>query len=203
MFLKKRVAQKLPARATHAKLSRKKKGIYLNRSIKVALLLSSLLSPNHQIERISPFFEKKKRERGTLLCDDDEKKTKKKRDKIKKNAPPSRAAAAAFKKPLPLLLKLLLLLLHLLDALVLLCVAVDDEAVVEESVIIIFYFYEKWIFVLSLSFILSFLLKMVEEEGRKILSSLSLFLFSTQQARARKETRSDGTKLWKEDRRRV
>jgi len=107
------------------------------------------------------------------------------------------------KKPLPLLLKLLLLLLHLLDALVLLCVAVDDEAVVEESVIIIFYFYEKWIFVLSLSFILSFLLKMVEEEGRKILSSLSLFLFSTQQARARKETRSDGTKLWKEDRRRV
>ena len=201
MFLKKRVAQKLPARATHAKLSRKKKGIYLNRSIKVALLLSSLLSPNHQIERISPFFEKKKRERNSLATTT--KKNKKKRDKIKKNAPPSRAAAAAFKKPLPLLLKLLLLLLHLLDALVLLCVAVDDEAVVEESVIIIFYFYEKWIFVLSLSFILSFLLKMVEEEGRKILSSLSLFLFSTQQARARKETRSDGTKLWKEDRRRV
>jgi len=84
MFLKKRVAQKLPARATHAKLSRKKKGIYLNRSIKVALLLSSLLSPNHQIERISPFFEKKKRERGTLLCDDDEKKTKKKEIKSKK-----------------------------------------------------------------------------------------------------------------------
>ena len=78
MFLKKRVAQKLPARATHAKLSRKKKGIYLNRSIKVALLLSSLLSPNHQIERISPFFEKKK-EREELSCDDDEKKQKKKR----------------------------------------------------------------------------------------------------------------------------
>jgi len=83
MFLKKRVAQKLPARATHAKLSRKKKGIYLNRSIKVALLLSSLLSPNHQIERISPFFKKKKRERGTLLRRR-RKKTKKKEIKSKK-----------------------------------------------------------------------------------------------------------------------
>jgi len=197
MFLKKRVAQKLPARATHAKLSRKKKGIYLNRSIKVALLLlSSLFSPNHQIERISPFFEKKKKERErNSFATTTTKKNRKKRDKIKKNAPPSRAAAAAFKKPLPLLLKLLLLLLHLLDALVLLCVvAVDDEAVVEESVIIIFYFYEKWISSFSLSFILSFLLKMVEEEGRKILSLFSLFLFSTQQARARTETRS----LWDE-----
>jgi len=154
-----------------------------------------LFSPNHQIERISPFFEKKKRERGTLLCDDDEKKTKKKRDKIKKNAPPSRAAAAAFKKPLPLLLKLLLLLLHLLDALVLLCVvAVDDEAVVEESVIIIFYFYEKWIFTFSLSLLFSlFSLKWWRRRAEKF--SLSSLSFSSQHnARARTETRS----LWDE-----
>jgi hypothetical protein len=195
MFLKKRVAQKLPARATRETLSKEKRNIFKSIDKSRSLLLSSLFSPNHQIERISPFFEKKKKRERELSCDDDEKKNKKKRDKIKKNAPPSRAAAAAFKKPLPLLLKLLLLLLHLLDALVLLCVvAVDDEAVVEESVIIIFYFYEKWIFPFSLSFILSFLLKMVEEEGRKILSLFSLFLFSTQQARARTETRS----LWDE-----
>jgi hypothetical protein len=86
MFLKKRVAQKLPARATRETLSKEKRNIFKSIDKSRSSSLFSLFSPNHQIERISPFFEKKKEreELSPLRRRRRRKKNKKKEIKSKK-----------------------------------------------------------------------------------------------------------------------